>query len=239
VSVTTEAFGDDEPRGGQPVQVGSTATAQRIREQTAARLGGELPDVDWAEIDQREYAALRTVQAANRRAWYDRTLPTRYADAHLGAITHEQDPNRRATQWLDGASPTLFLVGGTGVGKTYLAYAICNYAVGRGILVVAVTVSDLLEAMRPDGNDEIAERAERADLLLIDDFGGEKPSEWTVERLSALIDTRVREEGRQILTTNLAYKALVPRVGERTMSRLTGGATVVQMSGPDRRRTTW
>jgi DNA replication protein DnaC len=187
-----------------------------------------------------DLAELRARQSGHRRAWYIRHRPARYATAALNQLDRAQDPDRLISRWLDTASPTLLLVGAVGTGKTHAAYAVANHAFDRGLLTVAVPVPDLLAALRPSGDDgTLSARARACDLLVLDDLAAEKPTEWTAEQTSALIDARVREERRQVITTNATYSQLEQRLGERTVSRLTGGATVVKLTGSDRRRTTW
>lgn len=191
-----------------------------------------LTDADRDEIRQR--------QTGHRRAWYFKHRPARYTHARLDQLDSDQDPQGQVACWLDGPSPTLLLVGAVGTGKTHAAYALANEAFDRGQLVVAAPVPDLLAALRPSGDGgTLGTRARSCDLLVLDDMAAEKPSDWTAEQLSVLIDARVREERRQVVTTNATYGELDSRLGPRTMSRLTGGATVVRFTGPDRRRTTW
>jgi DNA replication protein DnaC len=191
-----------------------------------------MTDEDRAELRQR--------QEGHRRAWYVKHRPARYADAQLEHLDRAQDSDGRIRTWLDSTSPTLLLVGAVGTGKTHAAYALANHAFDRGMLVVATSVPDILAALRPGGDDgTLVARARTADLLVLDDLAAEKASEWTAEQLSALIDARVREERRQVVTTNATYAELETRLGPRTLSRLTGGAAVAMFTGPDRRRTTW
>lgn len=226
---TTQA----EPRVDDPQRVDVT------RFRPPAHIHPAPTPIEDGETDQ-DRQARRELQASHRNAWYTRHRPTRYANAHLDDLAASQDPDARIRGWLDDTSPTLLLVGAVGTGKTHAAYALANSAFDRGQLVVAVPVPDLLAALRPSGDDgTLGARARVCDLLVLDDLAAEKPSEWTAEQLSALIDARVREERRQVVTTNATYGELETRLGPRTMSRLTGGATVVRFTGPDRRRTTW
>ena len=68
-------------------------------------------------------------------------------------------------------------------------------------------------------------------LLILDDLGAEKGTEWTRERLYALIDYRYREMAPMIVTGNVP----LDRIEERIASRLLGGGVVDVLTGPDRR----
>lgn len=181
----------------------------------------------------------RQLRQANRGSWYLRHRPARYTDATLNRLDQLQDPSGKVLAWLDSEQPTLVLQGPVGTGKTWAAYAVANAAHDRGLLTVAVSVPDLLADLRPGGDGALGARSRVADLLVLDDLGVEKGSDWTAEQLSSLFDARAREGRRQIVTTNSPYDQLVERLGERTMSRLSGGATVVTMQGADRRANTW
>lgn len=185
-----------------------------------------------------DLAEIRHRQASHISGWYVNHRPALYAAATLDDLDEQQDFTR-VRGWLNTGSRTLLITGPVGTGKTHAAYAVTNAAVDRGLLTVAVAVPDLLAQLRPGGDSTLAARARAADLLLLDDLGAEKPTDWSGEQLSALLDARVRDDRRQIITTNASYTDLVPRLGARTMSRLTGGATIVRFTGEDRRRTTW
>lgn len=207
--------------------------------EAAERAMAKADAVDWQSLDREAIGDMRTLQQRNRASWYLEHRPAHFCDASLADLDALSDPDGHVGEWLDGGNPSLMLVGPVGTGKSHSAYAIGSAACLAGLLVVAVSVPDLLADLRPGGNGNLGARARTADLLILDDLGAEKGSEWTGEQLSALLDARVRENRRQVVTTNLTYVQLVERLGERTMSRLTGGATVVRLQGDDRRRRTW
>lgn len=176
-------------------------------------------------------------QAGNRRLRFDRQRPARYADARVRDLA--TDAQRTMLDWLAGPSRALVVSGPVGVGKTHAAWALASHAVDAGGDVAAWTVPDFLVAVAPEGDPTALRTAQKVPLLLLDDLGVEKPSEWRVEQLTALFDHRMREDRRQVITTNADYQTLEARYGERVMSRLTGDAVILRLTGPDRRRTAW
>ena len=52
---------------------------------------------------------------------------------------------------------------------------------------------------------EVLKKAAECDLLIIDDFGAEKISDWVLEKVFLLIDTRYKSEKPIIISTNLEY----------------------------------
>ena len=73
------------------------------------------------------------------------------------------------------------------------------------------------------------------DLLVIDDLGAERTSEWVIERVNVLLDRRMREGRQTIMTTNIMDLGEVSqRYGARAASRL-GGYRWKECSGLDHR----
>jgi DNA replication protein DnaC len=112
-----------------------------------------------------------------------------------------------------------FLITGTkGTGKTHIAAAIANYLLRRGTAVICTTERNLFGAIRRTyshtSGDESAVREvyERVSLLVIDDLGKEKPSEWTLATLYAIIDGRYENAMPLIITTNYDAKSLLARL---------------------------
>ncbi len=151
-----------------------------------------------------------------------------------------------------GQGRNLLTLGPVGVGKTRAAVAACRRShFSHGKAVEFVPVTEMLTTLRqemnggPGGN---LARWMRVDLLILDDLGAERPTEWTAEQLYSLVNRRWLEELPTIATTNLpptrksagdGYEGhtLEEVLGDRMFSRLVGGAALVRLSGPDRRRT--
>jgi DNA replication protein DnaC len=80
------------------------------------------------------------------------------------------------------------------------------------------------------------------DTLLIDDAGAERMTPFGVEKLTELVDARLREERRMIITTNHNRAELLDRVGPRLTSRMLQGNAelgemlVVPVTAADYRR---
>ncbi len=100
--------------------------------------------------------------------------------------------------------------------------------------------------LRPKGSDRGAEeelrRLARVPLLVLDDLGSAKASEWTEEVTYRLINERYNACRPTIYTSNLPATApgqqpdLASVLGERIVSRLSEDTTVIAMTGHDRRR---
>jgi DNA replication protein DnaC len=82
----------------------------------------------------------------------------------------------------------------------------------------------------------------RADLLVLDDIGAEKTTEWVEETMNLIVNTRYNERRLTIFTSNFLDipddaepTSLVFRIGHRMRSRLHEMCEFVQMDGADYR----
>lgn len=88
---------------------------------------------------------------------------------------------------------SLFITGGVGTGKTYLAASIANYLIENEIPVIFGTLitllNDIKDTYKIDGNCEsdVIEKYSKILLLIIDDLGKERPSEWTLENVKNMV----------------------------------------------------
>jgi DNA replication protein DnaC len=179
------------------------------------------------EVEGPEDRTVRlTTQAEHRAAQWRRRLPKRYADATLTAMHPWQDPGGRIARWLEHGSQVLVLTGASDRGKSWLAHAVGNDALAAGRGVICWSVPDLNAAMRPDGDPRAYESACQAEVLVLDDLGREQVSEWTLEQLTRILDTRYREGRRTVVTTNLTYRDVTARYGVAVAGRITDGATI-------------
>ncbi|RST00943.1 ATP-binding protein [Streptomyces sp. WAC07149] len=138
--------------------------------------------------------------------------------------------------------PSLLIVGPTGTGKTHQAYGAVRSLLAAGVRLrwEAVTAADLYARLRPrpglDAERELHTLA-RCPLLVLDDLGAAKGSEWTEELTYRLINHRYEYLRPTLLTTNLPIDDLHTALGDRVASRLSEMTHRVILSGPDRRRT--
>lgn len=137
--------------------------------------------------------------------------------------------------------PSLLIAGRTGTGKTHQAYGAVRSLLAAGVRLrwEAITVADLYAALRPrTGHDPERElqRLGQCPLLILDDLGAAKQSEWTEELTYRVINRRYIDMLPTLITTNLTADALRRAVGDRVGSRLTEMTTRVILHGEDRRR---
>lgn len=220
-----------------------------------AGIAEHAPDVTAGPIDDTpnpdepghpEYHRRQRAEFALTR--WTAAVPYRYQDA---TATHPT-----ITAWADRAADDvrkagfLVLTGTIGTGKTHQAYGALRRIAESGpkrFEMLATTAPDLYGRLRPGGSDKGTEhelkRLCQIPLLLLDDLGTEKLSEWTEEATYRLINDRYNQCLPLIVTTNFPVRDpngapdLVTRLGDRLASRLAQAATVVHLDGPDLRRT--
>ena len=160
----------------------------------------------------------------------------------------------------------LFLFGLFGTGKTHLAVATVRglmesapdmfgervnhdlelYEPDRetykGYCCSFFSTVDLLDAMRPGSEAKqrhgewLFHRAKMDDLVVLDDIGAEKATDWVAERLYAIVDVRYRMKRATIFTSNCSEKQLQDQLGGRIVSRIYEMTEQVPVAGPDHRR---
>ncbi|MFE3737757.1 ATP-binding protein [Streptomyces sp. NPDC059134] len=149
-------------------------------------------------------------------------------------------PSRGARRQVT-TGPSLLMAGVVGAGKTHQAYGAVRRLVqgGVGVRWRATTAADLYAGLRPrPGGDSERELAavSRCPLLIIDDLGAAKASEWVEEVTYRLINRRYNHMLPTLITTNLAIKDLRAYLGDRVTSRLAQMTTRVEFEPVDRRR---
>ncbi|HEX6968303.1 MAG TPA: ATP-binding protein [Micromonosporaceae bacterium] len=185
--------------------------------------------------------ALTQYLASQEHARCDREFPPRYRDAQ---VDHPE-----IGEWVENfrrdprSAPSLLINGPTGTGKTHQALAALRAAVTAGqrprVEWRITTAPDLYALLRPRaGVDSEAEmnRWRTAGLLLLDDLGAAKSSEWVEEVTYRLIDHRYTHCLPTIITTNVPTAQLRDHLGDRVASRLAEMCARVTLNGPDRRR---
>lgn len=119
------------------------------------------------------------------------------------------------------------IMGGTGVGKSYLMYAVANEFMKNGFSVLYVSAIKLNSLMLSYHTSFVSERdvyladVIDCDLLIIDDLGSEqKIKNVTDEYLLKILDEREKADKPVFVTTNLNEEQLKNSYNERVFSRL-------------------
>lgn len=176
-----------------------------------------------------------------RNAYVTDIRIARIAEMYALADTDHPDVKAWAASWRRDphASPWLLLVGPVGTGKTHAAIAALRRAVlvPRTVTWEFATCAQMLADMRPGGPDDAEDRYMGCNLLIIDDIAMVKANtEWAVEQLYRVIDTRRRSNRATVITSNDAPARLKEQLNEQIVSRIVQNCTAVVLNGADRRR---
>lgn len=226
-------------RHREPQLLGNEGTLERMAQILAARnidpSAAALPD------DPEPFSPLDALLAG---------MPPRYQSAvadhpmvldWVRKVTEAAVAPSRGARRQVTTGPSLLMAGVVGAGKTHQAYGAIRALVESGIGVRwrATTAADLNADLRPrPGGDSERELAavSRCPLLIIDDLGAAKASEWVEETTYRLVNRRYNLMLPTLITTNLAIKDLRSYLGDRVASRLAEMTTRVEFEPLDRRR---
>lgn len=188
--------------------------------------------------DDPEYARWRETEAARQRAedlaWLERVRPPVFAGdgvmrpeiAEWFAVLAEKAPE----------AGNLIMVGPNGTRKSWHLWRIVSELVDLGGRrhLEPVTAYEFRRIIAPPVDLERLDRMATAGLLLLDDMGATRLSEWDLDNLFGVIDQRWANRRNTVINGNLLdVRGLF---GERIASRLADRSTLVEMPGPDWRR---
>lgn len=159
-------------------------------------------------------------------------FPIGLADLTFDALTVDEfnrEKIEKAKVFAENPSGGLYICGEFGTGKTWLAAAIGNAAARKRKRVLFGTfsgITDKLIAAQKYGtfSTEWELYAYKADLLIIDDIGKEKPTEWKLQTLFKLIDERGGANLPTIFTSNYTLAKLCERISPDNDDGITAGA---------------
>ncbi len=192
-----------------------------------------------------------------RRMFEDARIPVRYRRCDFDnfqiypneKLTNTVSTVRRFADAFPNIAKGFCLIGPHGIGKTHLAVAALRAAVARGNQGLFFEVSDLLRLIRSTYNPvtrtaemDVLQPLLAAQLLVLDDVGKEKTSEWVEETMTFIVNSRYNQRLTTIFTSNYednpdpeALDSLRVRVGSRVYSRMHEMCDFYDFGGADYR----
>ncbi len=141
------------------------------------------------------------------------------------------------------SSPSLFMHGATGLGKTHLSLAIANIVTEKGYGVVygsAPSIFGQLEKEHFSRQNPLERTYEQelleSDLVIIDDLGVEFLTHFTVSCIYNIINSRILSGKPTIISTNLTPNELEDKYTQRITSRIIGSYVSLKFTGRDIRQ---
>jgi DNA replication protein DnaC len=211
----------------------------------------------------------------NERLLQHASIPERYKHCELSNFEHEgpfaslASARMAAMQFVEKypvERAGLLLIGTIGVGKTHLAVGIMRELMGsKGVPCLFYDYRELLKEIQNSYNNsvpitelDVLRPVFDAEILVLDELGAIKPTEWVWDTVSHILNTRYNDKRTTIITTN--YRDLPPggasngdepprrnyaaeraareetlgdRIGERMRSRLHEMCRIVTVQGED------
>lgn len=219
---------------------------------------------------QLEQRVARLLHRAGIPARYEHCSFESYEATFQGADRSLAAAHLMARRFVDGYPATtaghgLLLTGSIGVGKTHLAVGILQaLIVEKSVHGLFCDYRELLKEIQHSYNPQVATTEMEilqpvfdAEVLVLDELGASKPTDWVWDTVALVLNTRYNDKRTTIITTNYADQApgsangsngsstvsravrdetLGDRIGERMRSRLSEMCVVVEMRGEDFRR---
>lgn len=212
--------------------------------------GGEICQCLWKLYNRELTAQLGTLLRCGNESFgkFDLNLYDTAADPKTGVSPREcmrlvYDTCLEYAKNFSQASPNLMFQGGTGLGKTFLSACIARAAAEKGFSVAYESASAALEAFETQKfSRDAAEAAEAAarvrqylncDLMILDDLGTEMVTTFSNSALYSIINTRLINEKKTIISTNYGDEDLARKYTPQIMSRLEGEYLALPFIGRD------
>ena len=176
-------------------------------------------------------------------------IPLRFINKTLANFKGDTKKYKQAI--LEGQS--IFITGSCGIGKTHLAVALATEWFAENLHItdseiqsskgypLFLPATELFLKLKTSFSSksqteaDILNELDNYNLLILDDLGTDKVSEWSKEIVYLLIDRRYRNMQQIIITSNLSLKEIAQRYDERIASRILGMGIVVRLGGKDKR----
>ncbi|HYJ92219.1 MAG TPA: ATP-binding protein [Pyrinomonadaceae bacterium] len=186
-------------------------------------------------------------------------LPLRYEQCHFHNYYPGGNSSQKAALELSmqlamefpKTDEGLLLSGPVGVGKTHLAVSILKGLAERGFTCLFYEFGSLLKQIQDSYNPNtqtselsVLRPVLDADVLVLDELGASKPTDWVRDTMAHIINTRYNDRRLTIFTTNYSderkndrEETLEDRIGVRLRSRLYEMCRTIKITGEDYRKT--
>ena len=170
--------------------------------------------------------------------------PLRFDTDDLRARGYTDKGRRYVANWgiVERDNVGMLLWGNTGTGKTFLAACIANALIDQGVPVMMTSFPRILAAvqgLRPEERAGYLDDLNHYRLLVIDDLGAERQSEYALEIVYNVIDGRYKAQKPLIVTTNIPLGEMqkAPNMDyQRIYDRVLAMCVPIKIDGESRRK---
>ena len=168
---------------------------------------------DREDAERRQRAFLERVERLKASGLQDRSLREYTFVNDLGYNPEIEKARIYVENWdeMKATSTGLLLWGDTGTGKSFIAGCVANALLEKGVPVLMTNFARILNALTSLYNEDrngYIDSLNEYSLLIIDDLGMERNSEFALEQVFNVIDSRYRSKKPLIVTTNLTLDEL-------------------------------
>jgi len=149
------------------------------------------------------------------------------------------DECRTFVHTFDTEHTNLLLFGTTGIGKTFLTHCVAREIMNSIHSVLYLTATDFFDALlakalgRTDESLNLYEQIQECELLIIDDLGTERNTEFVISQLFVCLNDRILNQRSTIISTNLTLDEIKANYTERTFSRISNHYRILRLAGDD------
>ncbi len=189
-------------------------------------------DMEQQEQEKRQREAQRVLDAIQHSPLYDRVFDGSRFERDMFP---DSTPSRVCREYVEkfdqmaSEKQGLILYGETGSGKSFYAACVVNAMRKRNVRAQMCSTTRLLMSLDKWERDPIIQAVKSVPLLVLDDIGAERDTDYQQEKLFSVVDARVQSGRLLIVTTNLTPEQLEKpdtQEKERIYSRLLGACTV-------------
>lgn len=186
------------------------------------------------------------------KAYLDMGIPPRYRTKGFFNLEGHEDKMELAIEALENKGH-VFVTGKCGTGKTHFGIGLLLNCFAKQIyynedmeridflgnkpcfLSAVELFLELKDSFAGAGEKPVLDKYTAPSVLLIDDVGAEKISDWSRQIFYTLIDRRYVNMKPTIITSNLSMAEFAEKFDDRVASRIADMGEVITLSGKDRR----